>query len=373
MRAFGTAGARTGEAMHTTWRRTTGVLAIAVTLALTGCAQTAQGDPTATATARPTGSSAPTEVRTPTSACGEFASPDAVTALVGGTGAPQAFEHLQSGGIGWKAAWGAWAANGAVCGWGTRSAEQPVDAVVPGTVLIQVVPGMEPAWYALVGEFEPGAGSAYDGAVSRGGSCTGPSCSTDLLVAGAWLHVAAFAEDAALAESDFHDFVQGVVSRFTARPAPTVLPTHQRSCDAPGLRDAVAGAFGAAGVSAPEQGVFTLAQGLVRAGYASTCGVNAQASGRGWQTTVTVLDGVPAELVSAYRDGTDHPGSRPVDVSSLGAGASGLFEPTTDSERTIVDVLVDGHWLNIVTYGTDDSGTTVALARALLDGDWITG
>jgi hypothetical protein len=194
-----------------------------------------------------------------------------------------------------------------------------------------------------------------------------------VLVAGAWLSVDAFAEGARLDEADFHSFVQGVVTRYAAQPAPTVLPTHTRSCDAPGLRDAVAGAFGSAGVPSPQPDGFTLIAGVVRAGYQSTCDFRAQESGRGWSTTVTVFDDVPASLVAAYRSGTDHPGSRPVDVSALGADASGLFEPTADSERTIVDVLADGRWLNVVTYGTDDSGATVALARALLAGDWIGG
>lgn len=353
----------------------TAVIATVAAVALTGCTPAAQGGAAgATSNPRPTATSTPATVRTPAPACSELASPDQVTALVGGSGQPQRFEHLGSGGAGRQAAWSVWAANGAVCGWGDRGAEQLVDAVLPGSVLIEVAPGMESAWNALVQENDPSAGSAYDGGVSRGGSCAdGAWCSTDVLVGGAWLGVTAASGDAPLDEADFHAFVQGVVTRYAAQPAPTVLPTHTRSCEAPGLRDAVAGAFGSAGTPDPQPSGFTLVAGVVRAGYQSTCDFREKQSGRGWTTTITVLDGVPASLVAAYRTGTDHPGSRPVDVAALGADASGLFEPTADSERTIVDVLVDGRWLSIVTYGTDDTGLTVALAQALLAGEWIRG
>lgn len=343
----------------------------AALLALTGCTPAAEGGPTSTGGPRPTASSTPVAVTTPAPACADLADPEQIIALVGGSGAPQKIEHLQSGGIGWDASWSTRTANGAVCGWGERQADMVFDAPIASTVVLQIAPGLESAWNSLAQEQQPSVGSPYDGGVSLGGRCvSGGLCMTDVLVDGAWLHVQAEG-DGELAESAFHDFVQGVVTRYRALPAPTVRQPHPRSCDAPELRAAVKSVFGEEGVLAPAHAQFTLDAGLFRAGYLTTCRFDAADGDRGWETWVTILDDAPSSLVAAYRSGVEHPQSRPVDVSALGGDASGLFEPSEDSERTIVDVADGGRWLDIVTYNTDDTATTVALAQALLASSWV--
>lgn len=351
--------------------RWTVVVAAGVLLALSGCTPAAEGGPTSTASPRPTASSSPTAVTTPAPACADLAEPGQITALVGGSGAPQTFDHLQSGGIVWDAAWSTWTANGAVCGWGERGVDWVPEQAGPGTVLVQVAPGLESAWNSLAQELHPSAGSPYDGGVSLGGGRTdGGLCQTDVLVDGAWLHVQAQGEGA-LSESAFHAFVQGVVTRYRALPAPTVRQPRPRSCDDPGLREAVKGVFGEEGVLADGSPAFALGEGLFRAGYLTSCRFDATAEGERWETFVTVLDNAPPSLVAEYRARTDHPESVPVDVATLGGDSSGLFEPTVDSQRTIVDVARDGRWIEVVTYETSDTAKTVALTQALLASSWV--
>jgi len=347
------------------------VAAAGVLLALSGCTPGAEGGPTSTASPRPTASSSPTAVTTPAPACADLADPGVITALVGGSGTPQKFEHLQPGGIYGDAAWSIWTANGAVCGWGERGADQSIEQPMPGTVLLQVVPGLESAWNALAQESSPSAGSPYDGGVSLGGHCDRGLCLTDVLVDGAWLHVQAEGESA-LGESAFHGFVQGVVTRYRALPAPTVRQPHPRSCDDPALQSAVKSVFGDGDLVGPDGSPqFVLTDALARAGYLTACRFDSSSGAKGWETFVTVLDDAPPSLVAAYRSGTDHPDSRPVDVSALGSDASGLYEPTVDSERTIVDVADGGRWLQIETYNTDDTAKTVNLAQKLLASSWV--
>lgn len=346
------------------------IAATAVALALSGCASGAAGGPTATSGTRPTGTSAPSAVRVAAPACATLATQQEVVSLVGGTGAPAEFTHLQSGGITWQATWSALASNGAVCGWGEGALVEQTGTRGNPLVFLQLAPGLEDSWNALATEIAPGAGSAYDGAVSRGGRCDGTMCFTEVLVNGAWLHVEADAATA-LDESAFHAFVQSVVTRYRAAPAPTVLSPHARTCDDPALSGAVAEVFGEKGDLAAVAAAFTLSQGLVRAGYLTTCRFDSSSNPRAWETAVTVLDNVQPSLLATYRAGVDHPESKPVDVAALPGDASGVFEPTVDSERTIVDVLDGGHWLSLVTYGPVDSSKTVSLAQKLLAGAWV--
>ncbi|UAJ78540.1 hypothetical protein IT072_14965 [Leifsonia sp. ZF2019] len=350
---------------------TAAAVVAAAALALTGCTPGAKGESTPSATARPTGTSTPMAVTTPAPACSALVDPSEVTALVGGTGEPQTFEHLQSGGVFNSASWAALTANGAVCGWGQNGLMELTGDFGSPSVSVQLAPGLENAWNELVERHKPSAGSAYDGAVSRGGACEGSFCSTDVLVEGAWLRVAARGAGTAVRESGFHDFVQQIVTRYRALPRPTVLSAHPRDCDDEALLSSVRASFGDGVQRGDKDDAFAFGIGLQRAGYATSCRFDDDGGGSRIQSEVTVLDHATPALIAAYRSGVDHPGAKDVDVSSLPGSASGLFEPTEDSERTIVDVLDEGRWVEVVTYETDDSAKTVDLAKALLASDWV--
>lgn len=350
-----------------------GVAALVVTAAvlLSGCTPAATGEPTTSSSPRPTATSTPAAVRTPAPACSALATSGEVVDLVGGTGSPAEFTHLQSGGIPRTASWSVLASNGTVCGWGERALGELSESGPPrASVFLQVVPGLEDAWNALATETDPSAGSGYDGAVSRGGRCSAWSCSTEVLVNGAWLHVEAERVDD-LDESAFHSFVQGVVTRYRSLPAPTAIPGHPRACDDAALRAAVEGVFGEKGDLAAETPAFTLYSGLNRSGRAVTCRYDSSTDPHNWETMVTVLDDVDPALVASYRTGVDHPEATPVDVTVLGAGASGLFEPSVDSQRTIIDVLEGGQWLDVVTYGSAEPAKTVSLTESILASGWV--
>jgi hypothetical protein len=339
-------------------------------LALVGCAPVAAGDPQGVpSSGRPTGSSSPVPVRTGAPACDALATPQEAVALVGGTGEPQRFEHLPSASA--KGPWAALAANGAVCGWGENGLYELTMTTATPWVFIRLVPGLSDAWDALVGELSPSPGAGYDGGISRGGSCE-YVCSTDVLVDGAWLSVQANPAGAPLDEAAFHSFVQGVVSRYRALPAPTPVVQHpQRTCEDDRVRDAVAAAFGGRGELQSPAPAFSLDDAMQRAGLLTSCAYFSGGARDTWETWVTVVEHADAALLAAYRAAEDHPGATPVGTASLPAGSTALFEPTVDSQRTIVDTLHDSQWIDVVTYITPDSAASVHLASAVAAGSWL--
>lgn len=343
---------------------------VVIALALAGCAPIAADDsPTRPSSGRPTGSSSPVPVRVAAPPCDSLAMPQEAAALVGGTGERQRFEHLQSGVL--PSSWAALAANGAVCGWGENGLHDLVGSTGTPWVFLRVVPGMSDAWNALVGELAPQAGAEYDGGVSRGGSCD-ELCSTDVLVDGAWLSIQADAAGTAPDETAFHRFVQGVITRYRSLPRPTPAATRApRSCDDGRLRDAVAAAFGSAGELHAYPVTFSLSAALQRAGLFTSCAYFSGGTRDTWETWVTVVDHAEPALVDTYRSAVDHPGATSVATSPLPAGSTALFEPTEDSQRTVIDTLHGSQWIDIVTYVTSDSRASVGLAAAVTQSPWL--
>lgn len=341
-----------------------------VALGLAGCTPVASGgEPTRAATNRPTGTLTPTPVRTVAPTCAQLASTDDVRALVGGTGEPQRFEHLPSGSV--TPAWNVLAANGAVCGWGVEGLHEMSGSIGSPSVFLQLAPGLEAAWTSLAAEQSPSAGSPYDGGVSSGGKCIDGFCTTNVLVGGAWLEVQATVGQAHLDEVAFHGFVQDIVTRYRALPAPTTVTPHAvRPCDDSEVKSAVEERFGGTVEVRPYTASFNLDSALRQAGYRTSC-MYSMGGYHGTEVDVTLLDGVDPALFHTYRSAFDHADSRPVDASSLPGEATALFEPTEDSFRTIVDVLDQGRWLDILTYETRDSAAVVQLAGALLSTSWV--
>ncbi|NUU07648.1 hypothetical protein [Leifsonia sp. C5G2] len=308
-------------------------------------------------------------VRTAAPACDALATPQQAVALVGGSGEPQRFEHLPSGFL--QSSWAALAANGAVCGWGENGLHELVGSTGTPWVFVRVVPGLADEWKTLAAELSPSAGAGYDGGVSRGGSCE-QICSTDVLVGDAWLSVEANAATTPLDEAAFHTFVQGIVSRYRSLPQPTPVAMHApRSCEDDRVRSAVSAAFGSKGVVHSNPPVFSLGEALQRAGLYTSCAYFSGGDRDTWETWITVVDHADPSLLATYRAAVDHPEARSVDASSLPAGAFALFEPSVDSQRTIVDTLSGSSWIDVVTYITSDSAASVGLASALTHSAWL--
>ncbi len=353
------------------------VVAAVTALLLAGCtpatADQASPGSTTTTAPRPTGKSTPMPVRFPAPACQALATPGEVSALVGGTATPSAIEHLQPGVGASDAPWDILNANGAVCGWGGLSTL--IENQGQSQVYLEMVPGLADTWAALAAANKPSPGAYYDGGTSLGGQCDAQSlgCFTNVLVNGSWLTVQARGYGAhALTERGFHDFVQKVVTRYRALPAPSVVHPHSiRACDAPELANAVATAFGTKASFAQRSSEFNLQFALKSSGRTTECYyVNANDE-HVWQTTVSVLDDVAPALFEHYRGAVDHPNGRPADVSALPGTAVGVIEETADSVRVTIDVLVDGRWVEVTTYQQSDAADSVALVKKIVGSAWL--
>lgn len=347
------------------------VVVVAIGVLMSGCSSVAAGgQPTSGHTEGPTASSSPASVRTEAPACTALATQEEVVQLVGGSGEPQKFEHLQPGAV--HASWAVLAGNGAVCGWGVNGLHDLIGATGSPSVFVQLMPGLESAWNELATELSPSAGASYDGAVSRGGDCASSFCSTNVLVDGAWLVVQASGGDTTLDQNSFHTFVQGLVTRYHALPAPTVVKPHApRSCDDPAVTGAVEQTLGGPSTLSEHTPSFELKEALQRAGYQTFCMFFGPDRPHGYETDITVIDGASDALLQEYRTGVDHPLAQTVDASSLPGSASALQEETVDSHRTIVDVLDDGHWVDVTTYPLSDTAVSVKLAGTLIAGSWV--
>lgn len=353
------------------------VAAVAVVGLLGGCAQAgAAGVAKETMpSVRPSASSTPVAAKTAPVLCDALATPDAVSALVGGTGAPQPLQHLQAGSQASRVPWSVENADGTVCGWGGLATL----IVAQGTpqVYIEVVPGLSAQWTSLAAVVDPSAGAAYDGATSRGGSCSPGSrgsCATQVLVGGAWMYVQAISDGrSSFTEQAFHDFVQGVVTRYSSAAPPTpAVPHPKRDCADDRVLSALSAGMGAARTDDRGRPDFSLARAQLDAGQATACPfVAANAPGRGWNALVSVLDGVDPALFAQYRQAVDHPGGTPVDVSALPGTATGVIEETEDSIRVTVDVLDGSTWVQVSTYNETDPKPVVATVSHLIAGGWL--
>jgi hypothetical protein len=353
------------------------VAMVAVAAFLGGCAQVgAAGVGTPTASSRPTAISTPVSAHIGPVACDALATPDAVAALVGGTGAVHAIEKLQAGSPPSAPPWSVENANGTVCGWGGLSgliAEQGTPQV-----FLEVVPGLAAQWNALAQAINPGVGATYDGAISRGGSCHlgsgSGSCATEILVGGAWMHVEAISDGrSSFTEQTFHEFVQGVVTRYASLAAPTpVVPHAVRDCGEARLQAAVSEGMGSAQPDSRGEKDFTLFRAQLDAGQTTTCSfVSADNPEHGWAGWVTVLDGVDPALFAQYRQAVDRPHGEPVDVSSLPGTAVGVSEATEDSTRITVDVLTGTTWVELYTYASTDPKAVVASVSHIIGSGWL--
>ncbi len=354
-------------------RRAAVVSALAVLL-LAGCTQPPASHtsvPAAT-TDRPVAAATPAPVRTGPVACADLARPETVAALVGGEGTLQPLAHLQPGFSPAGSPFGIVNANGTVCGWGGMSV-LTADHQGDPQVFLQIVPGLGTEWAALASTTAPSAGSHYDGGVSLGGSCRSGYCSTNVLVRGAWLSVDARALGrASFTEQAFHDFVQGVVTRYLAVPAPTPVATHAlRACTEPRLAQALTGSFGSAAPMDQGRAAFDLGLALSGAGLSTSCGFDDPQNVRRLGGTVAVLDEVDPGLFALYRQAVDQPEATPIDVSGLPGTATGLIEPTADSTRIVVDVLDGKTWLQVSTYQTNDTAAVRSFAAKLIASGWI--
>ncbi|MFE4950435.1 hypothetical protein ACFQ9V_10045 [Leifsonia sp. NPDC056665] len=311
-------------------------------------------------------------MRTGPVACADLARPESVAALVGGEGTLQPLAHLQPGFSPAGSPFGVVNANGTVCGWGGMGV-LTIDHQGDPQVFLEIVPGLGAEWAALASASAPSAGSHYDGGVSLGGSCRSGYCSTNVLVRGAWLSVRAVAVGtASFTEQAFHDFVQGVVTRYLAVPAPTPVATHAlRACTDPRLAQALTGTFGSAAPMDGGRPVFDLDLALSGAGLSTSCNFDDPQNIRRLSGTVAVLADVDPAVFAQYRQAVDHPGATPIDVSGVPGTATGLIEPTEDSTRIVVDVLDGRTWLQVSTYQTDDTAAVRLFAAKLIASGWI--
>jgi hypothetical protein len=371
--------------MRDDMRGTRALLTIAIVAAvglLSGCASTgAAVTETTAASARPTAISSPAAVDTGPVGCGALETPDAVAALVGGTGAVQPLEHLQTGTPPSAPPWSVLNANGTVCGWGGLGS-LVADQHAP-QVFLQSVPGLSAQWSALAAATSPTPGASYDGAASLGGSCQGSVgqggtgqgyCTTNVLVGDAWMYVTALSDGrSSFTERAFHDFVQGMVTRYSALPAPTPVAPHAvRDCTDKGVLDAVAAGMGATQPGSRGGEDFTLERAQLDAGQATGCPfLSADNPEHGWNGWVSVIDGVDPALFARYRQAQDHPQGRPVDVSGLPGTATGVIEETVDSVRTTVDVLTGTTWVQMYVYGSTDPKAVVTSVSHLLSSGWV--
>lgn len=353
------------------------VAMVATTALLGGCAQVgAAGVGTPTASSRPTAISTPVAAHTGAVACSALATPDAVAALVGGTGAEHAIEKLQAASPPSSPPWSVQNANGTICGWGGLSGL--IDDQGTPQVFLEVVPGLTAQWNALAQAINPSAGAAYDGAISRGGSCHvgggSGSCSTEVLVGGAWMHVEAISDGrSSFTEQTFHEFVQGVVTRYSSLAAPTpVVPHAVRDCSDARLQAAVSQGLGSAQPDNAGEKDFTLSRAQGDAGQTAGCAfASADDSEHGWNGWVSVLDGVDPALFAHYRQAVDHPQGTPVDVSGLPGTAVGVSEETADSTRTTIDVLTGTTWVELYVYGGTDPKAVVASVSHIIGSGWL--
>jgi hypothetical protein len=355
-------------------RALSAVAVVAALGLLCGCAQGPAAGDTAPPAARPSASSAPVAAHTGPVACDALATPDAVAALVGGTGAPAAVEHLQPGSYAGGPPWSTLNANGTVCGWGGLSSL--IEQQSTPQVYLEVTPGLSAQWATLAAQTNPSAGSHYDGGTSLGGSCTlgaASQCTTDVLVSGAWLHVIAESYGrSSFTEQSFHEFVQGVVTRYAALPTPTpVVPHAVRDCADARLLDAVSAGVGPAQPDAHGQTEFSPLRAQLDSGQLTSCPFAAAGDPNGWSVWVSVLDGVDPALFAHYREAVDHPDSSAVDVSGLPGTAVGITEPTADATRTTVDVLTGSTWIELYTYDVPDPKAVVAATAKVIASGWV--
>lgn len=337
--------------------------------------------PAATTPAAAPSTPTPTPTPTPTAtvaastgpvSCDALATPAAVSALLGGTGVLQPFQHLQAGTEAGTPPWSIQNANGTICGWGGLGSLTLSGQHAP-QVYLEVVPGLGDQWAALASANNPTAGSHYDGGTSLGGSCGARLCSTEVLVGGAWLHVQAQSDGrSSFTDQAFHDFVQGIVTRYAALPAPTpVVPHALRDCTDTRVLDALSAGLGAAEPDTAGQSEFNLARGQLGSGQVTMCPFAAKGDQHGWNLWVSVLDNVDPALFAQYRQAIDHPDSTALDVSGLPGTATAITEPTVDSTRTTVDVLTGGTWIQLSAYNVTDPKALVAAASKLIASGWI--
>ncbi|MGH1525834.1 hypothetical protein ACRAWC_17990 [Leifsonia sp. L25] len=225
---------------------------------------------------------------------------------------------------------------------------------------------------AGVGE-QPAPGSPYDGGTSLAGSCSGGLCSTEVLVGGAWLHVQAQSDGrSSFTDQSFHDFVQGIVTRYAALPAPTpVVPHAVRDCADTRVLDALSAGLGAAQRDTAGQSEFNLVRAQLASGQVTMCPFAAKGDPHGWNLWVSVLDNVDPALFAQFRQANDHPDGTALDVSGLPGTATAITEPTVDSTRTTVDVLTGGTWIQISAYGVNDPKALVAAASKVIASGWV--
>lgn len=317
----------------------------------------------ATASATPTGT--PTVAAT---ACDTVTTPDAVRALVGGSGEPQTFTDLQPGDAD-SGPWPILAANGSYCAWGGLGPLR-FDHQQDPSVVVQTLPHARNAWQQLVDEATPTPGAAYTGGEARGGNCQATTCSTNVLVGDTWLAVTATSATA-LAEPTFHAAVQGMVTALGKAPVPSALPklASRPACDDAGIVAALSTAYGLTTVhpSAANPPPFSVREAANRLDSAFRCDYRAaDTEAPRWAVEITGLSNAATVFTAAATASPDVTTRSPLTIDGVTGEAATWSFQTEDSWMTVVDVLHDGSWLQVLVWGKPNQAAATQIAQKLL-------
>ncbi|WP_158865303.1 hypothetical protein [Leifsonia sp. AG29] len=365
----------------------------ALALLLSGCAALGFGAPSSSPL--PTSSVPPAK---PAIDCASLTTEQAVTTLLGGPADPEAQPWSALSAAAARGPFAVIASGGGWCGWGPDPASPSASAssasptagapaapptatpgatasskaaLAPRGVAVAVIPGAADAWKRLAAAHPDAAtaGADYDGGVSLGGDCSGPStaaagneCHTNVLVGGSWVAVTAYASDRLVVEKSFHEFVQSLIPQITqfdktakvAATAPT-LPC----ADQPWL-DSVRDALGLDAVSSEgAEESFRQTDALLTARGMTLCNYRAgtDGSGRHVGTLSVIADGAQAyeqyraEVVSL--DTEAHAGSITVGGQQIPTLARTITAPGIP-DATAVDAVVHGAWIEFTAPAADD-------------------
>ena len=337
--------------------------------------------PTPTPSPAPTPTQAPTPIRTTSPAatigipCDELSSPAHAGALID-TGAVTLDPLLSTALLGeaGRSPFSLEYAGGSTCLWGTAGADRVSDGTT-STVTIQVLPNAAAVWDKTAKAYayrnESTVGAPYGPYVSRGGDCVTDECNTNVLVGSTWLSVKAVAPSIGpTSQGTFHEFVQALIPRVEAFDAEeTANPTQMYGsaplpCASDAYTSGLAASFGipAAGSRGVEE-QFRIEAGalfsnLEPAHGMTLCQYLPSDDGSGGDLgALSVLPNSSAlfdqytESLASAKIATDL-----VPLTSGSHQLTGIGHEIGGYYRYyVVDVLVDGDWIEYLGGGASDA------------------